>query len=133
MQIIVFKLNDEEFAIETSKVQGINDLMEITKVPGAPLYIKGLINLRGNVISLLDLELLLDIEKSGDNKNNIIILNIKEEQVGVVVDAVNEVMDIDDSKMEKIKDEKNRSYVKSVINLGDRIVTLIDIDELQLN
>lgn len=133
MQIIVFKLNDEEFAIETSKVQGINDLMEITKVPGAPLYIKGLINLRGNVISLLDLELLLDIEKSEDNKNNIIILNIKEEQVGVVVDAVNEVMDIDDSKMEKIKDEKNRSYVKSVINLGDRIVTLIDIDELQLN
>ncbi len=133
MQIIVYKLNDEEFAIETSKVQGINDLMEITKVPGAPLYIKGLINLRGNVISLLDLELLLDIEKSGDNKNNIIILNIKEEQVGVVVDAVNEVMDIDDSKMEKIKDEKNRSYVKSVINLGDRIVTLIDIDELQLN
>lgn len=133
MQIIVFKLNDEEFAIETSKVQGINDLMEITKVPGAPLYIKGLINLRGNVISLLDLELLLDIEKSDDNKNNIIILNIKEEQVGVVVDAVNEVMDIDDSKMEKIKDEKNRSYVKAVINMGDRIVTLIDIDELQLN
>lgn len=133
MQIIVFKLNDEEFAIETSRVQGINDLMEITKVPGAPQYIKGLINLRGNVISLLDLELLLDIEKSDDNKNNIIILNIKDEQVGVVVDAVNEVMDIEDSKLEKVKDDKNKPYIRSVINLGDRIVTLIDIDELQLN
>ncbi|MDP4088231.1 MAG: chemotaxis protein CheW [Bacillota bacterium] len=133
MQIIVFKLNDEEFAIETSKVQGINDLMEITKVPGAPPYIKGLINLRGNVISLLDLELLLDIEKSESVKSNIIILNIKEEQVGVVVDIVNEVMDIEDIKMEKVKDEKSKPYVKSVINLGDRIVTLIDIDELQLN
>lgn len=133
MQIIVFKLNDEEFAIETSRVQGINDLMEITKVPGAPQYIKGLINLRGNVISLLDMELLLDIEKSDDNKNNIIILNIKDEQVGVVVDAVNEVMDIEDSKLEKVKDDKNKPYIRSVINLGDRIVTLIDIDELQLN
>ena len=133
MQIIVFKLNDEQFAVETSRVQGINDMMEVTKVPGAPKYIKGLINLRGNVISLLDLELLLDIDKKSNTKNNIIILNIKGELVGVAVDAVSEVMDVTDSKMEKIKDEKDKNYVKSVVNLGDRIVTLIDIDELQLN
>lgn len=133
MQIIVFKLNDEQFAVETSRVQGINDMMEVTKVPGAPKYIKGLINLRGNVISLLDLELLLDIDKKSNTKNNIIILNIKGELVGVAVDAVSEVMDVTDSKMEKIKDEKDKNYVKSVVNLGDRIVTLIDIDELKLN
>ena len=59
----MFKLNDEEFAVETSKVQSINDMMKVTSVPAAPEYIKGLINLRGNVISLLDLELLLDVEK----------------------------------------------------------------------
>lgn len=133
MQIIVFRLNDEQFAVETSRVQGINDMMEVTKVPGAPQYIKGLINLRGNVISLLDLELLLDIEKKSNEKNNIIILNIKDELVGVAVDAVNEVMDVTDSALEKIKDDKNKNYVKSVVNLGDRIVTLIDIDELKLN
>ena len=133
MQIIVFRLNDEQFAVETSRVQGINDMMEVTKVPGAPKYIKGLINLRGNVISLLDLELLLDIEKKSNTKNNIIILNIKGELVGVAVDAVSEVMDVTDSKMETIKDDKDKNYVKSVVNLGDRIVTLIDIDELKLN
>ncbi|WP_163193296.1 chemotaxis protein CheW [Clostridium thermarum] len=133
MQIIVFRLNDEQFAVETSKVQGINDMMQITKVPGAPKYIKGLINLRGNVISLLDLELLLDIEKKGFEKNNIIILSIRDELVGIAVDAVSEVMDVTDNKLEKIKDNKNREYVKSIVNLGDRIVTLIDIDELKLN
>jgi purine-binding chemotaxis protein CheW len=133
MQIIVFKLNDEQFAVETSKVQGINDIMKITKVPGAPEYIKGLINLRGNVISLLDLELLFDIEKKGFEKNNIIILSIKGELVGVAVDSVSEVMDVTDNKLEKIKDNNNKEYVKSIVNLGDRIVTLIDIDELKLN
>lgn len=133
MQIIVFRLNDEQFAVETSKVQGINDMMQITKVPGAPKYIKGLINLRGNVISLLDLELLLDIEKKGFEKNNIIILSLRDELVGVAVDSVSEVMDVTDNKLEKIKDNKNREYVKSIVNLGDRIVTLIDIDELKLN
>ncbi|WP_139904151.1 chemotaxis protein CheW [Clostridium thermarum] len=133
MQIIVFRLNDEQFAVETSKVQGINDMMQITKVPGAPKYIKGLINLRGNVISLLDLELLLDIEKKGFEKKNIIILSLKDELVGIAVDSVSEVMDITDNKLEKIKDNKNKEYVKSIVNLGDRIVTLIDIDELKLN
>lgn len=63
MQVVVFRLGDEQFAVETAKVQGINDIMEITRVPKAPNYIKGLINLRGNVISLLDINLLLNINK----------------------------------------------------------------------
>lgn len=74
MQIIVFDLNDEQFAVETSKVQSINDAMEITKVPKAPKHIKGLINLRGNVISLLDIEVLLDTHKTDKPKESVIIL-----------------------------------------------------------
>ena len=61
MQIVVFKLGDEHFAVETERVQGINDMMGITRVPKAPRYIKGLINLRGSIKSLVDINLLLDV------------------------------------------------------------------------
>ena len=133
MQIIVFKLNDEEFAVETSKVQSINDMMKVTHVPAAPDYIKGLINLRGNVISLLDIELLLDVQKKNGEKNNIIILNVKDELVGIAVESVSEVMEVKEDQLENITDENNKAYVKAIVNLGSKIVTLIDIDELQIN
>lgn len=133
MQVVVFKLNDEEFAVETSKVQGINDMMEITKVPRAPQHIMGLINLRGNIISLLDINLLLDTDKNNSNLSNIIILHMDEEQIGIAVNEVNEVLDIDDSIIEKLDESRRKSYIKGVINFKDRIVTLIDVEKLILN
>ena len=133
MQVVVFKLNDEQFAVETSRVQGINDRMEITKVPKAPAYIKGLINLRGNVISLLDINLILDVEKGENDQNNIIVLHTQDELVGIMVDEVDEVLEIEESLLEKIDDGKKTSYIKGIINFKDRIVTLIDIDKLIAN
>lgn len=134
MQVVIFKLSEEQFAVETSKVQSINDMMEITIVPKAPQYLRGLINLRGNVISLLDINLLLDVKKNENTKqDNIIILEINEEQVGITVDQVDEVLDIDEGIIEKFEDDKNKSYIKGIINFGDRIVTLINIDKLITN
>lgn len=133
MQVVVFTLSDEQFAVETARVQGINDMMEITKVPNAPSYIKGLINLRGNVISLLDINLILDVEKLDTTQNNIIILHIEEELVGIVVDKVDEVLEIEEDVIERIEEEQRKLYVKGVINFKDRIVTLIDIDKLLEN
>ena len=133
VQVVVFKLNDEQFAVETSKVQSINDIMEITKVPKAAKHIKGLINLRGIIISLLDINLLLDVKKSNNLQNNIIILEMDEELVGVTVDQVDEVLDIEDELIEKFDDGDRKSYIKGVINFKDRIVTLIDIGKLLLN
>ncbi|WP_298840767.1 chemotaxis protein CheW [Clostridium sp.] len=130
MQVVVFKVNEEQFAVEASKVQSINDMMEITKVPKSKGYIKGLINLRGNIISLLDINLLLDIERGEGNQENIIILNLKEESVGVTVDQVDEVLEIDEGLIEKIETDKNKTYIKGIINFKDRIVTLIDIAKL---
>lgn len=132
MQIVIFRLNDEQFAVETAKVQGINDMMEITRVPKAGEHIKGLINLRGSIISLLDINLLLDVPRS-DNQSNIIILNMQEEQVGITVDQVDEVLEIEESLIEKLEDDRKKSYIKGVINFKNRIVTLIDIDKLILN
>lgn len=133
MQVVIFKLGDEQFAVETAKVQSINDTMGITRVPKAPTHIKGLINLRGNIISLLDINLLLDIEKSEREQNNIIILEMEDELVGITVDLVEEVLDINEEIIEKVDNDRRKSYIKGVINFKDRIVTLIDIDKLLSN
>ena len=131
MQVVIFGLNNEQFAVETAKVQSINDAMEITKVPKAPTYIKGLINLRGNVISLLDINFLMDIPKSEESEGNVIILEMEDELVGISVDQVDEVLDLEDSiAVEKENDEKKQAYIKGIINLKDRIITLVDIDKL---
>ncbi|MEK6266321.1 MAG: chemotaxis protein CheW [Clostridium sp.] len=130
MQVVVFKVNEEQFAVEASKVQSINDMMEITKVPKSEDYIKGLINLRGTIISLLDINLLLDIENGEGGQENIIILNLREEFVGVTVDQVDEVLEIEDDQIEKVDTDVKKDYIKGVINFKDRIVTLIDIGKL---
>ncbi|MBZ9636037.1 chemotaxis protein CheW [Clostridium sp. FP1] len=130
MQVVVFKVNEEQFAVEASIVQSINDMMEITKVPKSADYIKGLINLRGNIISLLDINLLLDIEKGEGAQENIIILNLQEESVGVTVDQVDEVLEIEENLIEKVEADRKKAYIKGVINFKDRIVTLIDIGKL---
>lgn len=133
MQVIIFKLNDEQFAVETAKVQNITDMMQITRVPKAPEYIRGLINLRGNVISLLDINLVLDVNKGDIDKQSIIIIRLRDEAVGIAVDQVDEVLEVDEEIIEKLEDNRGKTYVKGVINFKDRIVTLIDIDKLISN
>ncbi|MCY6483650.1 chemotaxis protein CheW [Clostridium aestuarii] len=133
MQVVIFKLGNEQIAVETARVQNITDMMKITRVPKSPQYIKGLINLRGNVISLLDINLLLDIDKREDEKQeNVIILRMEDEQVGITVDGVDEVLEIEEDMIEKV-DEQKKLYIKGIINFKDRVVTLIDIDKLFVN
>ena len=100
MQIVVFKLGDEHFAVETDRVQSINDIMSITKVPKAPSYIKGLINLRGSIKSLVDLNLLLDVNH-GNEQNSIIILKVEVGETGVSVDEGDEASDIESRSIQK--------------------------------
>ena len=102
----------------------------ITKVPKAPEYVKGLINLRGSVLSLLDINLLLNIGENNAEQESTIILKLQDELIGVAVDQVDEVLEVDESIIENFEDDKKEPYVKGVINFKDRIVTYIDIDKL---
>ncbi|MCI5727186.1 MAG: chemotaxis protein CheW [Clostridium sp.] len=129
MQIVVFKLGQEHFGVETEKVQGINDMMQITIVPKAPKYIKGLINLRGMIKSLVDINLLLNLETNNE-QNNIIILKVEDEEVGISVDEVEEVLDIDEKDIQKVENNKSNQYVKGIVNNSGRLLTIIDIDSL---
>lgn len=130
MQVVVFKISDELFAVETSKVQSITDMAEVTKVPKAPEHIRGLINLRGSIIPLLDINLLLNIPKSSKVQSNIIILNVDDEQVGISVDEVEEVLEIDEKLIQRLENEKYQSYVKGIVNFDDKLVTLVDISKI---
>lgn len=130
MQIVIFKLKDELFAVETAKVQSITDVMEITKVPKAPMHIKGLINLRGNILSLLDINLLLNIDKEDDSQRNVIIVDIEEEEIAILVDEVEEVLEIDEKIIQKFDNELGKEHVKGIVNLKNRIVTLVDLNKL---
>ena len=131
MQIVVFKLGDEHFAVETDRVQSINDIMSITRVPKAPKYIKGLINLRGSIKSLVDLNLLLNVNRENE-QNNIIILTVEDEEIGILVDEVEEVLDIEEKSIQKLdKDvDKTQPYLKGILNYEDKLLTIIDIDKI---
>ena len=132
MQVGVFKIGDEQFAVETSKVQSISDMTNSTMVPKAPSHIKGLINLRGIIITILDINLILEMNPSYAEEQNIIILNLEDESVGITVDSVDEVLDIEDSSVERALGEKEKIFIKGVINLKDRIITLLDFDKINI-
>lgn len=127
---MVFTIGEEKFAVETSKVQGINGLIKITKVPKAKPYIKGLVNLRGSLLTVLDINLLLGMNVSDENNNNTIVLQMSGEELGITVDSVEEVMNIEEETITKIHEDKEKPFIKGIINLGERIITMIDIDKL---
>lgn len=129
MQFVIFKLGDEHFAVETDKILSINDMMTITKVPKAPSYIKGLVNLRGSIKSLVDINLLLNI-KSNNKQNNIIILKVNEEEIGIIVDEVEEVVDISENKLQRLETHSTENYINGIIDLEGKLLTIIDIEKL---
>ena len=128
MQFIIFRLGSEYFATETEKIQNISDIMQITKVPTAPSYIKGLINLRGSIIPLVDIGMLLNIKNQSENQN-IIILKLDEEEVGIAVDEVIEVADIDLNMLQNTSID-SKEYIKGVIEFNKYLLTVIDINKI---
>ncbi|MBB6624460.1 chemotaxis protein CheW [Clostridium gasigenes] len=129
MQFVVFKLGEEHFAVETEKIQSINDMMIITEVPNSPNYIKGLINLRGSIKSLVDINLLLNIV-SEKKQNNIIILKLYEEEIGISVDEVEEVIEVDEINIQNLPEYTTENYIKGIINLDGKLFTVIEIEKL---
>lgn len=129
MQFVVFKLGGEHYAVETNRVQNINDFMVVTKVPNAPNYIKGLINLRGSIKSLVDINLLLNIPPS-NKQSNVIIIKLDDEEVGICVDEVEEVIEIEETELQRHTAKGNIEYIKGIINYQNKLLTVIEIDKL---
>lgn len=127
MQVVIFNIGKEKYALETRLVHGIEKMMNITNIPTAPHYISGLANLRGSIITVLDFKKYLNIFSEVDPENIIIVEN-EEEKIGLMVDSVQEVVEVSDDMLEKVNMEG--IYVKGVINFKDYIVTLLDGENL---
>lgn len=128
MQIIVFTLEDKYYAINTDKVDEITTKTYSTKIPNAQEWIEGLLNLRGNVVSLINLFKLLH-HKDDICYNNIIIINHDEEKLGLMVKDIVGVIDIENKDIEKVND-KVQDGIIGVVNREDYIINIIDMNVL---
>lgn len=128
MQIVVFTLGDKEYAMDSRTVEEIIKKMDSTVVPKSPAWIEGLINLRGNVVPLVNLSKLLHRE---DNQcyTNIVIIQKQEGKIGILVNEIKEVRKINDEDIEKGSIESGNGIV-GIIQLDGRLVNYIDLDLL---
>ena len=131
LQQVVFKVENEEYGVEIMSVNGIERYMEVVKIPNAPDYVDGIINLRGEVLPVFSLRKKFHLEEiPKDDNTKIIVAYTNDMKIGFVVDSVVEIINIDDIDIEptpKILTGIDRRYIKSVAKIGERMIILLDI------
>ncbi len=135
LQLVAFKIGVEEFGVEIMKVQEIIRMTNITKIPQAPDYIRGIINLRGKIIVVINLNVVLGMEtKKQDENTRIIVANIDDTVMGFVVDSVSEVIRLMEKNVEPapavIADKIGTEYVMGVGKLDNRLLILLNLDKI---
>ena len=134
LQLVSFNIGTEEFGVDILKVQEINRMVEITKVPQAPHYVEGVINLRGKVIPIVDLRKRFSLElKEHDKNTRIVVVDIGGNIMGLVVDAVSEVLRLPANTIEpppEIVTGINSEYIKGVAKLDDRLLIFLDLSKV---
>ncbi|MDT8903703.1 chemotaxis protein CheW [Anaeroselena agilis] len=133
LQLVIFRLAKEEFGLPITKVQEINRLVPITKLPQTPSFMEGIINLRGRIIPVIDLRKrfqLAGAEQSDDNR--IIIVEVSGQTIGVIVDSVTEVVRLPGSSVEPPPPAfiLDAQYIHGVGKLDDRLLIMLDIDKI---
>jgi len=133
LQLVSFKLGDEEFGVDIMQVQEIIRMQDITAVPNAPEFVEGVINLRGRVIPIVDLRKRFGLEeKSHDKATRIIVVKVDDLTVGLIVDEVSEVLRIPVDTVEPpppIVAGVESEYIKGVGKLEDRLLILLDLSK----
>lgn len=133
-EVLAFRLGNEEYAISTLKVQEIRGYEAVTKIANAPEFIKGVVNLRGVIVPIVDMRLKFNVGAANfDQFTVVIILNIREHVIGMVVDSVSDVTTL---TAEQIKPAPpmsavlNSDYLLGLGTLDERMLILLDIDKL---
>lgn len=131
-QVVAFKLGREEYGVNILNVQEIKKLIDITRVPFAPSFIKGVMNLRGSVLPVIDLKQRLSLmEEPYSEDTRIVVVKIDDISVGLIVDAVTEVLTIDSENVElREGNNDNDAFIRGVGNIDDRLVILLKLNEI---
>ncbi len=134
LQLVTFKLENEEFGVDILKVQEINKMMNITKIPNAPTFIEGVINLRGKIIPIIDLRKRLGfLNRVYDKSTRIIVVELDGLVLGFIVDSVSEVLRIPGNTIEpppSIVAGIESDYIEGVGKLNDRLLILLELKKI---
>ncbi len=134
MQVVSFRLANEEYGIEITQVKEIILVGEITRVPQTVPYVKGLINLRGTVISIVDLRARFGmVEAPYGDDTRIMVMNLAGKTTGIVVDSVSEVLRISTDQVAPTPPTVTglgREYLTGLAKLGNRLLILLDVERL---
>lgn len=131
IQVVSFHLGSEEYGVDISQVQEIIRMVEITHVPRAPHFMEGVINLRGQLIPIIDLRTRFAMPRAEQTKSTrIVVTEIGSKRVGIVVDSVSEVLNIPMEHIEEAPDMiagVGTEYIQGVGKVGERLVILLDL------
>ncbi len=131
-QLVIFRLAQESYGIEIFRVHEIIRPREVTPVPRTDFHIRGLINLRGKTVPVVDLRLRFGLESGFDtDSTRVIVVESESGNVGIVVDAVSEVMTVQPDVVERAPTlvcDATTEFVRGVAKVGDRLITLLDLD-----
>lgn len=130
-QLVIFELGTEHFGIDIESVEGINKILDITKVPQAPACVEGVANLRGQIIPVVDLHRRFGMPSAAlTNDSRIVVANLGAAKIGMIVSAVSEVLTIDDSTIEpppSMVSNVNSTYITGIANIDKHLVILLDL------
>lgn len=133
-EVLSFRLAKEEYAISILKVQEIRGYEEPTMLPSAPACIKGIMNLRGSIVPIVDMRILFNLgEPAYDQFTVVIVLNIKNHVIGMVVDSVSDVVTLTEEQMRPAPDmgsATDSDYITGLGTVGERMLIVLDIDRL---
>lgn len=134
LKVIIFQLKDEEYALPVKQVGSIERMQHITRVPQAEPFVKGVINLRGVVTPILDLRIKFGIEEAEpSDSTRIIIVHIPNLEVGLIVDAAYDVIDIPADAVEpspEVVGSLEADYIEGVVNLENRLLILLNMEKV---
>lgn len=130
-QFVVFKLGNEEYGIDILRVKTIEKMTNITRVPKTASYVKGVINLRGEVVPIIDLSEKFNLKYYEENENTrIIIVYVDDITVGLIVDSVSEVIEMDNSLIEEPPESIGNLEISNIYGIGKlngRVIILLDV------
>ncbi|VAW92996.1 Positive regulator of CheA protein activity (CheW) [hydrothermal vent metagenome] len=133
-QWVTFYLDNEKYGINVMSVQEVLRITDIAPVPGAPHYVLGIINLRGNVVTVIDTRTRFGlVEKESDDSTRIVIIESENQVIGILVDSVAEVVDLKKSDIEttpNVGNDESSKYIQGVSSQGEQLLILVDVDKL---
>ncbi len=131
---LTFHVGHEDFGMEIERVTEIIRMQKIADLPNVPDYVKGVINLRGKVIPVVDMRIRFEIEeREYDDRTCIIVVNVNNSLVGLVVDSVNEVVDIRKEEIEpppQTVGNESEYYIKGFGKIGQEVKILLNVDKV---